>query len=295
MPRIRTLKPEFFTSPDVAAVGFPVRLFYQALWCWADDFGIGETNLNGLLGFAFPDSDGFSAQDLRRFCADCAQHFGITFYTVRGRHYYAIKSWDAHQKTERREQRRRHPTPDDPEALPDQRIYGCADFAPEVPRKTGAESGEMCAGTGEQGNRGTGEKENVRTPVQTEPHSDEPAPASAMVATRGADLVRANVPKGHPGATLTSLRLQASELLNTGTDPEIVAAGLRLWSDKPSVGIGRTILSSMCSEVIKSRAAPKRRSTTDDRVMATQSLKAKYLAEETNTPELSIAPMGELA
>jgi len=161
MARIRTIKPEFFTSPDVAQVDFPVRIFYQALWCWADDFGIGETNLNGLLGFAFPDSDGFSAQDLRRFCADCAQHFGITFYTVRGRHYYAIKSWDAHQKTERREQRRKHPTPDDSDATPDQRIYGGADFAPDMPRNIGADLRETGAGTGEQGNRGTGESSVV--------------------------------------------------------------------------------------------------------------------------------------
>jgi hypothetical protein len=168
MPRIRTLKPEFFTSPDVAAVEPLCRLFYQALWCWADDFGIGETNFNGLLGFAFPDGDqiydpelrqfrAVSAPDVRRFCADCARHFETTFYTVRGRHYYAVKTWDAHQKTERREQRRKNPLPDDPDAVPDQRIYGGADFAPDMPRKNGADSRKMCAGTGEQGNRGTGE------------------------------------------------------------------------------------------------------------------------------------------
>lgn len=148
MPRIRTIKPDFFTSPDVAQASHAVRLFYQALWCWADDFGIGETNINGLLGFAFPDSDGFTAQDLRRFCADCAQHFGITFYTVRGRHYYAIPTWEKHQKLERRTDRRKHPTPEDPDATPDQRIYGSADFAPELPRKGSAESGEMSAGKG---------------------------------------------------------------------------------------------------------------------------------------------------
>ena len=79
MPRIRTLKPEFFRSPDTAKVDFPVRIFYQALWCWADDFGIGETNINGLLGFAFPDEDEFTAQDLRRFCADFAPIARSTF------------------------------------------------------------------------------------------------------------------------------------------------------------------------------------------------------------------------
>lgn len=157
MPRIRTLKPDFFTSPSTAQVDFPVRIFYEALWCWADDFGIGETNLNGLLGFAFPDSDGFSAQDVRRFCADCARAYGVTFYTVRGRHYYAVPTWEKHQKLEKRTDRRKHPSPDDPDATPDLRIYGCADSAPEMPRESCAESGETCAGTGEQGNRGTGE------------------------------------------------------------------------------------------------------------------------------------------
>jgi hypothetical protein len=157
MPRIRTIKPDFFTSPDVAQADFPVRLFYQALWCWADDFGIGETNLNGLLGFAFPDSDGFTAPDLRRFCADCARHFGITFYTVRGRHYYAIPTWEKHQKLESRNDRRKYPTPEDPAAVPDQRIYGCADSAPDMPRKSGAESGENGAGRRKK-EEGTGEE-----------------------------------------------------------------------------------------------------------------------------------------
>lgn len=75
-------------------------------------------------------------------------------------------------------------------------------------------------------------------------------------ATPGADLVRAIVPNGHPPATLTSLRLQASELLNTGTDENTVRIALQLWCDKPGVGIGRTILASLCSEAIKSRTTP---------------------------------------
>lgn len=140
MARIRTIKPTFFTSPSTAAVDFPVRIFYQALWCWADDFGIGETNLNGLLGFAFPDSDGFTAQDVRGFCADCARHFDVYFYTVRGRHYYAITTWEEHQKLERRNERRKNPAPDDPDATPDQRIYDGADFAPILRRNGSAET-----------------------------------------------------------------------------------------------------------------------------------------------------------
>lgn len=269
MPRIRTVKPEFFTSPDIGQLEPHARLLYMAMWCWADDFGIGETNINGLLGFAFPDSDEISAPILRRFCADLARICHVNFFTVRGRHYYAIPTWDKHQKTERRAGRRQNPGPDDPDATPDVRItppdqheQPCADFAPEVRRKIGANPRKSGAGTGEQGNRGTGEKKAC-PPVQTEPHSDEaddagePPRTPAVAATRGADLVRANIPDIHPGATLTSLRIQASELLHTGTAPDIVAQALQLWCDKPGIGNGRTILASLCSEVIKSHAGPR--------------------------------------
>lgn len=88
----------------------------------------------------------------------------------------------------------------------------------------------------------------------TEPFAEPPARGRA--ATRGADLVREIVPRGHPDATLTALRLQASELLNNDTDPDVVRAALRLWCEKPAVGIGRTIVASLVSEVIKSRNAP---------------------------------------
>jgi hypothetical protein len=92
---------------------------------------------------------------------------------------------------------------------------------------------------------------------------DAPERQPAAAATRGADIVRRTIPNGHPNATLTALRIQASELLHTGTDPDTVEQALRLWCDKPGVGIGRTILSSLCSEVIKSRTPQPRRNGTD--------------------------------
>jgi hypothetical protein len=180
MPRIRTVKPDFFRSPDTAAVDFPCRLFYMALWCWADDFGIGETNINGLLGFAFPDDDGFSAQDVRRFCADVAQHYQVDFYTVRGRHYYAIPSWEKHQKLERRQDRRKNPLPTDPEAVPDLRFQACADFAPIL---RGQGSAERVLEGEREGEAEVAQRTNLTLITSTEPppirckkHLNEPSP-----------------------------------------------------------------------------------------------------------------------
>jgi hypothetical protein len=243
MPRIRTVKPEFFTSPSTAAADFPVRIFYEALWCWADDFGIGETNLHGLLGFAFPDSDGFSAQDVRRFCADCAQHFGVAFYTVSGRNYYAVQTWDQHQKTERREDRRKHPTPDHPDAIPDLRIYGCADSAPDMPRKNGAELRETGAGTGEQGNRGKGRGEQGNS--VSAPHSNgtvvllrEPETPTKSASTRGTRLPEGWMPRPKtveqikaefPHSTSDQIRTEHNQFTDWAASCSTKAAVKRDW------------------------------------------------------------------
>jgi hypothetical protein len=49
------------------------------------------------------------------------------------------------------------------------------------------------------------------------------------------------------------LRIKAGELVNSGTDPGIVAEALRLWATK--TGIGPGLLPSLVSDVIKTRAA----------------------------------------
>lgn len=97
----------------------------------------------------------------------------------------------------------------------------------------------------------TENKEEIPTYVYESPTDSR---GSAVSATPGADLVRDVVPNNHPHATLTSLRIQASELINTGTDRDTVRAALQLWCTKPGVGIGRTILASLASEVIKTQA-----------------------------------------
>ena len=39
MARIRTIKPEFFTSEDIVSLSPLARLLYQATWCEADKEG----------------------------------------------------------------------------------------------------------------------------------------------------------------------------------------------------------------------------------------------------------------
>lgn len=248
MARIRTIKPDFFTSPSTAKVDFPVRVFYTALWCWADDFGVGETNLNGLLGHAFPDSDGFTAQDVRRFCADCAQHFDVTFYTVRGRHYFAIPSWEKHQKLERREERRKHPSPDDPEAMPDLRFKPRADSAPD----SGAESGGIVL----EGEREREEEREAELNKPPYPPTLEPTGSVVPMRKTGAEIARARFASvavvGSVGARQIAHAYNESlnapltakligeissvidECLRAGINPDAIAAGMDEWTRSDS-------------------------------------------------------------
>lgn len=74
----------------------------------------------------------------------------------------------------------------------------------------------------------------------------------SLAATPGADLVREIIPREHPAAVQTALRLRASELINTGTPKPTVAAALRLWLTKPN--LGPSALPALVSEVIKNHA-----------------------------------------
>lgn len=153
MARIRAIKPEFWSSPNLPADPW-ARLLYIAMWNWADDAGVGTANPRELAGFAFPNDDGIDVGAVRRMCADIAAHFGAKFYTVDGRPYYAIPSWAEHQKFDRR-RGGRYPGPDQAEKWLYQdeceNAAQCADSAPTVRRHVGAVSAP------EQGNRGTGE------------------------------------------------------------------------------------------------------------------------------------------
>ena len=161
MPRIRTVKPEFFGSPDTAKASFKARLLYIAMWCWADDYGVGLTNLQSLAGFAF-EHDDTSASEVQSLLSEIQGSFGVVFYTVGGRNYYAIPSWDDHQKTQRKASRR-NPGPDHPDSVPDQRFneeHGTSAYAQGSSVST---QGDSPLGKG----KGTGEREQGNSLAQT--------------------------------------------------------------------------------------------------------------------------------
>lgn len=251
MPRIRTIKPEFFTSPSTAKLSFPARLFFAAMWCWADDYGKGETNLNGLLGLAFPESDDMERKDVHSFCKEVQSACNVEFYVVEERPYYAIPSWDKHQKTQRKADSK-IPDPDDTRAEPDPRFQ--ADVEPtrkseEV--QSPAKEAQGLEKEREQG-KGTGEQGN------SEPHGS--GGQAAAIDDRDANAQTLigewidNCQARPPSRVIGQLSKEIKTLLDEGQDYQQVRAAVQAWNTK---GTHPSVLPSVLHELRNKRPEPR--------------------------------------
>ncbi|WP_312588570.1 hypothetical protein [Corynebacterium dentalis] len=179
MARIRTIKPEFWSSPGIEDLDPRWRLLFIAMWNWADDYGRGTAEPREIMGFAFPRDEEMTVGEFRRGLDGIRRVFGVKFYQVSKRPYYLIPSWEKHQKIDKRAKASRYPDPQDgsyisplngqvitTSAEDSEGYIEDSEGSAELSRNSGA-------GTGEKGNRGIGEQ---RLKDMSETSSDVPAP-----------------------------------------------------------------------------------------------------------------------
>lgn len=169
------------------------RLLYIAMWNWADDSGVGVANPRELLGFAFPLDEEITVEDLRRMLVEIRRVFGVNFYTVAGRQYYSIPSWEKHQKFDRRS-KGKHPGPDEAEHVEIPADKGKQEHSTESHESTSSHRRDSVAGTGEQGNRGTEEQSS-----SSEVSDETPRPDVDVIVQGFSELLMANDVKHKPG------------------------------------------------------------------------------------------------
>lgn len=105
MPRIRTVKPEFWRSPDIMELDDFQQLLYIGLWNFTDDEGRGAYSPMALAADIFlrkyaDDPKGVTA-DIETAFKAYAKRDMVTVYRVEGRDYYQINHWADHQKINR--------------------------------------------------------------------------------------------------------------------------------------------------------------------------------------------------
>lgn len=96
MARIRTIKPEFFTSEVVASLPLRARLTWIGIWTHADDEGRCRDNAKLIKAAVYP-LDDLPAADVEEDLDALADRGLIQRYEVEGKHYFHIPGWHEHQ------------------------------------------------------------------------------------------------------------------------------------------------------------------------------------------------------
>ena len=99
MARIRTIKPEFFTSEDIVSVSPLARLFYVSLWCESDREGRLEWK-PGTFKMRYLPGD---ACDVGQLADELIGRGLIVIYEVDGKKYAEIPTFTRHQVINNRE------------------------------------------------------------------------------------------------------------------------------------------------------------------------------------------------
>lgn len=127
MPRIRSIKPDFFTSLTVADLSFEQRLTFIGLWTHVDDEGRCVDDARLIKAAIWP-LDDRTAADVEADLGGLSESSLIVRYTLNRKRYLAVRGWAEHQKINR-------PTPSKLPAPKDGQILGatCTDDDSSTP------------------------------------------------------------------------------------------------------------------------------------------------------------------
>lgn len=154
--RIRSIKPEFWRSEDIAALDRDTRLLFIGLWSYVDDNGVGRDVEALIVADLFAlDEPIETLARVSRGLRELSERNLITRYCTAGRCYLHICNWKLHQKIDH-PNKDRYPLPSAETVLATSSRESRDSFAP---------------GTGEQRNRGAEEqgKKNSSAPATPKP------------------------------------------------------------------------------------------------------------------------------
>jgi hypothetical protein len=110
MARIRTIKPEFWTSAQVLECSRNARLLFIGILNFADDHGRHPYSAKQCKAEVFP-ADDLSLNDVLRMLSELSQNGLIAPYTVDGKEYFIITGWH-HQRIDK-PQKAKYPSPEE--------------------------------------------------------------------------------------------------------------------------------------------------------------------------------------
>jgi hypothetical protein len=238
MSRIRSIKPDFWSSEQVMALPRDARLLFIGLWNFADDAGRFRWSPRSIKAQVLPGDD-VTAEEIERWLS-LIVHCGLSerYVNDHGEHFGVITGWQ-HQKINR-PQPPKYPDPKDCKPFSEWSVNGhCAltDHSPLIRRdpigreRIGDSLKGHCALT-ESPSQGSGEREPERSVRSTRPDW---TPERQQVVFRGDWLERYEVEPSMAGKHVAAFHRQVTATAERrGVDPEALFRDtLAEWLQKP--------------------------------------------------------------
>lgn len=292
--RIRSTKPEFWKSKTIAdALGWSDRLVLKGLEAYVDDNGVGKDDIELIATEVFPRDTFRSPREtvgrLSEAISRIHQAGLIARYEVDGEKFLYVDKWKDLQRIDK-PSKGRYPRPD-----------GSFEYIQPVNRESyrspregfGSPPENLAPGTGEQGNRGTGDFSSPTTNVSTE---------CAPTKTTGAEKALARfsaIPSQHSQLARQIVGMYSDSLdtpidaktgreiaqavdtcIQAGQSPEAIAAGIELWAKSDSFSpsqIGKYVTKAAAARRPSGIGKPTQKAATTDQ------LAAEILAEMDNS------------
>lgn len=100
MARIRSIKPEFWTSQQIVECSTNARLLFVGLWNFSDDNGIHPAEPKRLKMEIFP-GDEFTVEQIAGWIGELLKAGLLHEYGSEGRRYWLVTGWKKHQRIDK--------------------------------------------------------------------------------------------------------------------------------------------------------------------------------------------------
>lgn len=101
MARIRTIKPEFWTSEQIVDCSPNARLLFIGLWNFCDDYGVHPAKVVSLKMQVFP-ADPFTKEEMGAMIDELKAAGLLVEYEIENEAFWYVTGWDRHQKTDQK-------------------------------------------------------------------------------------------------------------------------------------------------------------------------------------------------
>jgi hypothetical protein len=153
--RIRSIKPEFWRSDDVAVLAREDRLLFIGLWSYVDDNGVGVDDYRLISAALFPLDD--DQKEIREYVqqglANLSRGSLVSRYEVEGRRFLYITGWTKHQRVDNPNKARYPGPPVSMPGGPDPATSADVEEAPSGARVSRETPESRATGTEEQGSK----------------------------------------------------------------------------------------------------------------------------------------------